>query len=113
MRKGLLWGFVSTLFIACFAVGILDALKGHMAGGDGSFYPRNLATLLSFLETLDFVPVEWFMRYFELGTWPSWINWLLTFFEVLMTLVNYVTSLVLLAFQCLVYILGIINWVFM
>lgn len=73
---------------------------------------KTLESLLSYFSNLEVMPVSWYMRYYELGTWPSYLNWLLTFFEVVVTIINYIVSIILLALQAITYLLGFLAWVF-
>ena len=112
MKKGLLWSFISTAFLVTLSISIIDLLKGNLTGTDGTLWTRSLVSLLDYLSNLDVIDVSWAMRYCELGTWPSWIDWALTLIEWIGTLLSYFVSLVFMAVQALIYVLGFIAWVF-
>lgn len=113
MRKGVLSGFIFTAFIILLVIAVIDAVKGGITSSDGTLWTRSLKSLLEFMQSLNFGDnISWTFQYWELGEWPSWIDWALTIVEVLGTILNYVVSLIILATQALVYVFGIIAWVF-
>ena len=113
MQKGVLSGFIFTAFLVLLTIAVIDSVKGGITSTDGTLWTRSLKSLLEFLQGLNFGDdISWTFQYYELGEWPSWIDWLLSFIEILGTILNYIVSLIILATQALVYVFGIVAWVF-
>ena len=93
------------IFIVLIGIGIVAIINGSSI--------KSFSSLLQFLSDAPTINMDWNIQPFVNLDFPSWLGWLETIATFLSYLVSFAWTLILSAFQAIIYLYYILRWIFL